>query len=431
MSLDRRQLLVGAAASAFLATSCSAQAVPVRVSPEGFGAVGDGVTDDYDAMQRLVAAVNAAGGGTITLQPGRTYFLNRYIANGQAVADLIFANCRALTLEGNGATIAVKGDFARDDAATHSLAGLRFQDCRQVIVRNLVLNGNVDRTTRSGKITESPSHGLVFQSCSDVLIDGVNAHHFASDGMIIRDSKRTGLMGTRLASRQFTVRNSRFLFNARQGLSVTQLRGGLFENCDFSYTGFVDANGTVGPYGNHSPSAGVDVEPNNTPVHGDRMDVLSGDLTFRNCRMIGNFGAAFLAAKSIRGMRFFDQVTLDGCQLECGDGLTGGRDGFIFDAAGGSVLNCTLRLRDKTAYVGWYADSDASFRFVGNTVSGRRRGPGNPLLVVRNTGGAPTVESNRFVAEPPLGDAPGPWLIKSNNPKAVVRNNQFLASGAR
>lgn len=428
MNLNRREVLTWGAASAFLPASCSARAVPIRVSPEAFGAVGDGISDDYDALQRMVAAVNAARGGVVVFPAGRTYFLGKYVARGQDLADLTFANCQALTIEGNDATLAVKGDFGRDDPETHGLAGLRFQDCQQVVLRNLTLNGNVNLTSRSGKMTEPPSHGLLFQSCVNVLVDNVTAHHFAGDGMIVRDSKRTGLTGVRLTSRQFTVRNSRFLFNARQGLSVTQLRGGLFENCDFSYTGFIDTNGTVGPYGGHSPSAGVDVEPNNTPMHADRVDLLTGELTFRNCRMIGNYGSTFLAAKSIRGMRFFEQVTLDSCQLECGDGLTGGRDGFIFDAPSGTVVNCTLRLRDKVGYVGWYADSDASPRFTGNSVYGRGRGLQNPLLVVRRTQGAPTVEGNRLFTEPPLAAPPGPWLIRIANPNAVVRDNQFLTS---
>lgn len=432
MELTRRHLIAGSAGLLLPLQGCAAQATGPRFTPESFGAIGDGISDDYDAFGRMIAAVNSAGGGTLVFSPGRTYFMNRYVVlEAGAADDLVFSGCRGLTIDGNGATIAVKGDFERDNPDTRSLSGLRLHDCQQVIVRNVTLNGNVSRTTRSGKMGEPPSHGLHFQSCLEVLIDGVTARHFAGDGMYVRESKRIGAGGLRLASRNFVVRNSRFLFNARQGLSVIQLRGGLFENCDFSYTGYIDAAGTGGRYGAHSPAAGVDVEPNSTPAHGDRVDVLTGDLVFRGCRMNGNYGAAFLASKYTRGQHFQERVKVESCHLECNSGLTGGRDGFIFDVPEGEVTGCTLQMVDKTAYIGWSPQSGASPRFVGNTISGRERQPGHPLLEVRRTRGAPVIEGNRFIsgqrqAGLPAADRRSVLLVR--NPNAIVRNNELLVS---
>jgi hypothetical protein len=422
----------GALAGALPLQSCRAQPVGGQFTPEAFGAAGDGITDDYDALSRLVEAVNQAGGGSIALAPGRTYFVDRYLNGGKPVAELAFLGCQNLTIEGNGARIGVKGDFRRDQPSIRGLAGLRFTDCHGVAVRRLELNGNVDKTLRTEAMPEPASHGLIFQSCFNVAIVGCVAHNFAGDGLYIRDSKRLGAGGTRSASRGFAVRNSRFLFNARQGLSVIQLRGGTFEDCEFSYTGFIDGSGAVGPYGGHSPGAGVDVEPNSTPTFGERVDVLTGDILFRRCRMIGNFGCSFVSGKYARGQAFQEQVRLDMCQLECGEGLTGGRDGFIFDVPEGEVVDCTLRMVDKIAYIGWYPQSGASPRFAGNRVSGRNRGPGHPLLVVRSTRGSPVIENNRFINQSgPGGGGVTLSIVAVGNPSAIVRHNDLVSEPAQ
>lgn len=47
----------------------------ISVKNPAYGAVGDGVTDDYTAFQNAIAAVEAAGGGTVYV-PAGTYYLN-------------------------------------------------------------------------------------------------------------------------------------------------------------------------------------------------------------------------------------------------------------------------------------------------------------------------------------------------------------------
>jgi hypothetical protein len=433
LHLNRRQLLaVGFGTSLlFPLEACVGQVPGQQFTPEAYGAVGDGLTDDYDALLRLTKAVSAAKGGTVTFAPGRTYFVNRYVTAASRPEDLIFASCDGLVINGSGATIAVKGDFNRDQPTTRGLAGLKFQNCRNVSVRSLNLDGNVHRMTRVGRIGETPSHGLIFRGCTDVTIDGVVVRRFPTDGLYIAEGTIVGPSSVSAACRRFTVRNSMFLFNARQGLSVIQLRGAVFENCDFSHTGFV-APATRGPYGSHSPAAGVDVEPNNTTLLNNRVDVLTGEIVFSGCRMVGNVGSSFVAGKFAKGQRFLEQVALRSCYLACVQGEQGSRYGFIFDVAGGEVTGCTLQLYDKTAFLGWYAQSDASFRFVGNTVYGRNPGRGRPLITVRPTKGVPVIEQNRLIAEggSPLGEAAKPWLINVANPNAIVRDNQLSVSAA-
>jgi hypothetical protein len=426
MILSRRRFLEGTMAGVSLAISgCAKAASQAQFTPEAFGATGNGVSDDYGAFERLVRAVNSARRAAVVLSPGKTYFLDRHVTAADPHPGLVFEDCDGLTIDGNGAALKVRGDFYRDHPTTRGLWGLLFRDSARIAVRNLQLNGSVDQTRRAPRLPESSSHGLIFQSCSDVSIDNVAVHHFAGDGLYIRESRTRGPGGTRIASRRFNVRNSRFLCNARQALSVIQLREALFDNCDFSWTGYVDDEGTKGPYGAHSPAAGVDIEPNQTRNTAEPVDTLTGAIAFRRCRMAGNYGAAFLASKFARGEAFLEEIRLEASDLQCNEGLTGGRDGFIFDVPRGEVTGCKLSMVDKTAFVGWYGGSRASPRFVGNEVHGRNRGPGRPLLVVRRTLGSPLIEGNHLIDETSVPAGPASWLIAAKNPNAIVRNNRL------
>jgi hypothetical protein len=426
MMFTRRELVAGCTAGALLpAAACRAAGAGTQVAPEAFGAIGDGIADDYDAFQRMAAAVSSTGGGTVILRRGRTYLLDRFITPNNDVSDVIFRGCSGLTIEGNGAAVSTKGDFFRDMRTTRGLAGLRFEDCNNVQIRNIELIGNVQRTTREAGVTEASTHGLTFGGCSDVTIDGVVARHFASDGLYIRESM-VASAGRYAASRRFTVRNSRFLYNARQGLSVIQLRDALFDGCEFSYTGYLDPQSGVGTYGHHSPSAGVDIEPNATPYTARQVDVLTGNIRLRNCRMIGNLGGALLAAQLHGTEATIENVSVEGCTLQA-SAASPSRYGMIFDVPGGAITGCTLDMADKTAFLGWYPQSSASPRFSGNTVSGT--GPGRALLIVRRTRGSPVVEGNRFItaAGPMRGRfGTGAPPIRVDNPNAVLRNNQIV-----
>ena len=68
MASTRRQFLAGAAATS-LAPAAASAAPGETVTPEMFGAKGDGRTNDTRAFAAMSAHVNARGGGTIVLRP--------------------------------------------------------------------------------------------------------------------------------------------------------------------------------------------------------------------------------------------------------------------------------------------------------------------------------------------------------------------------
>ena len=74
MKLDRRAFLAGSGASSILPSRLPAQ-VGAVLSPEDFGARGDGKSNDDAAFAALSAEVNRRRGGTLSLRPGRTYIV--------------------------------------------------------------------------------------------------------------------------------------------------------------------------------------------------------------------------------------------------------------------------------------------------------------------------------------------------------------------
>lgn len=177
-------------------------------TPEQFGAVGDGVTDDTDAFLDLSAAMNGDGGGTVSLRPGATYSVGRqapasgYYQLGIACLDL--RDCAAVVIEGNGATLrhidGLKfGTFnvstgAPQDyglpynvPANAATAGVLVQclDCAKVTVRNLNLDGNSQGAVIGGRYGDSGRqlvhYGLYVSGQEQALLENVDARDFLLD----------------------------------------------------------------------------------------------------------------------------------------------------------------------------------------------------------------------------------------------------------
>ena len=268
-------------------------------TPEQFGARGDGRSDDYEAMHRLAAAVNAAGGGTIRFAPNRRYRLDRHITGRGAtrndVRHIAFTRCRGLHIDLNGSAIDVKGDFHRTadgqstggrftTSSVRAMNPLQFILCHDVSVRNGELNGNVQRMTRDRGVIEGPGQGIELLGCERVLIEDLHIHHFPSDGI------RLGIytQGADELCRDVRLNRLRVMNNGRQGMTNAGGSGLLAVDCHFSQTGH-----TGGEYGRHGPSAGVDIEPfRDLPVKSD----------FRGlrCRFDGNLGAPVVAGNPHR-----------------------------------------------------------------------------------------------------------------------------------
>lgn len=338
--------LPGTSPSDGAAAENPAASAPGLFNVRDYGARGDGVADDYDALQRVAAAVSAARGGTVYFPPGR-YRINRHrVTGGPArnnVGNITYSNCDGLTLMGYGAVIEVEGRFHRSadtvvekngapteyrQSHLRSVTPFVFNRCRNFRMLGFEIDGNVDEMTRDAPVAETFAHGIVTQECSDYLLQGIYVHHFQSDGVYLGNSNRLADRGARLVG----VRSA---MNARQGLSIIQLRGGVFTDCVFEDTG--RARGT---YGKHAPGAGVDVEPNHRQP---QVDVNTGDLVFRGCTFVGNAGSQFQCGMG----DMVEQVRLEGCTIIGSEARTA--VAVIMAVNGGELRDCRLLEADVEA----------------------------------------------------------------------------------
>ncbi len=284
------------------------------LSVKDYGAKGDGMTDDYAAIKRAVAAINTAGKGILVFPPG-VYKIDQHkiIGGGSAntITDICFQNCNGLQVIGYKAVINVKGNFNR--AADYTVGGFTysysesvvpfsFVNCSNFELSGFELNGSVNVMSRATGVTEGTCHGVLTAKCSNYTLRDLYIHHFATDGLLLGGDTTV----TAIADKDVSVKNVRSLFNARQGVSVIQVRGAEFVGCEFSETG-----NSAGSYGSHAPGNGVDIEPNfNTPT----VDVRTGSITFTECKFKNNAGSQFTAAYADK----VQKIRLRACKLIAG-----------------------------------------------------------------------------------------------------------------
>jgi hypothetical protein len=312
MDFDRRRFLLSTAATSILPSALAAQEILV-LRPEGFGAKGDGVTNDARAFAALSAEVNRRGGGTVVLTAGRTYIIGAQYRGGDygwSPRPVLELNRLSgpIRILGNGARVRCApglryGAFNPEtgaptegpapsrrvaEAAVPYIAMIHISRCSGSIeIREIELDGNLQGMRIGGQFGDTgwqiPATGLLLEentgpeSVTDVL-----SHHHAQDGaMIIGAAERSGRgQISRLVCR----------YNGRQGCSVTAGRGYVFADCEFSHTG----RSTI----SSAPGAGVDIEAERRPIR---------DLTFTRCKFVDNHGVGMVAdSGDSEGVRFVD-----------------------------------------------------------------------------------------------------------------------------
>ena len=301
MDLTRRQWLGGAIASGvfpeFRATAASGP-----ITPERFGAVGDGQTNDTAAFARMAAFVNRQGWGEISLRP-TTYVVGQQTAIRKSTYAyepapiLNIIGCSgAITIRGNGARLRCADglrygtfDPRTGQATQHPLpylgsgelaspyqAMINIENCSGPIdISDLELDGNLAGLLIGGPYGDTgwqiPASGMRFLNNSgSQRISRVSTHHHALDGLYI-DSPEG-----RQSSSYFE--NVECDYNARQGCSIVGGPNYQFANCGFRHTGKA---GLVS-----APGAGVDIEAEVRAIRNVR---------FSGCEFSDNSGPGILA----------------------------------------------------------------------------------------------------------------------------------------
>jgi hypothetical protein len=183
-----------------------------------FGATGDGVTDDAQAIRDTVAAAKAAGGGTVYL-PAGTYILGSRQAQSGGYGLVQLVGVSNVDVVGDGPTSVVKLR-AKDWTTTPEAHAFWCKTCAGVAFRDLTIDGSRSDPGFLGQ--ERMSGVYAFQSTS-ITVERVRFEHVWGDGV--------QLVGTGpgdpaappvpvVLTEDVTVRDSDFFDNGRSGIGV-------------------------------------------------------------------------------------------------------------------------------------------------------------------------------------------------------------------
>jgi parallel beta-helix repeat protein len=267
----------------------------IVISIKKFGAKGDGVANDQMAFEKASEFINARSKNIKLVIPKGVYIVGKQTPSTGvylAPTDVIsLRNCTNITIEG-GATskivyqAALKfGSFNPKTNQAHYPPGefydrtytaqigrfIALESCNSVTLSKINVDGNNDNMDFGGtwgdKGIQLMHYGIFMNDCSNVNIKDCNVSHFACDGLCIYGSEN------------FTIANSKFEYNTRQGFSWVGGKKLKATNCSFSFTG----------YGKmcSSPGAGLDVEC-------EVNDTISNGV-FTNCKFVDNCGPAVVA----------------------------------------------------------------------------------------------------------------------------------------
>ena len=115
-------------------------------------------------------------------------------------------------------------------------------------------------------------HTLSFRSCRNITVKGLTLENSGGDGIYIGVARK---ISSDYFCKDIIIEDVKLSGHYRQGISVISVENLLIKNCIIENTG------------NHSPSAGIDFEPNNS-------DEIFINCVVDNCVIRNNFGPGIL-----------------------------------------------------------------------------------------------------------------------------------------
>ncbi|HEY9216662.1 MAG TPA: putative Ig domain-containing protein, partial [Phenylobacterium sp.] len=197
-----------------------------------FGAVGDGVANDRDAIQRAIDAAFSHGGGVVVLPAG--VFGLRTVGRGDEEAGLQLRS--GVTLRGAGMDLTVIRVLAGESGDIEGVVRTVYSEASQdTALEDLTIDGNRSSTTglvdglmiggdsshahtdvsvARVQVVNASGYGVEVRSgTTDVSLVGVSAHHNGLDGFLFSNAHDVELT------------NGAAWANGRHGVSVTDGQG--------------------------------------------------------------------------------------------------------------------------------------------------------------------------------------------------------------
>lgn len=139
----------------------TAQLADIEISVKTFGAVGDGVTDDIEAIQATIDYLQSLGGGTAYFPDGT------YLVSGDI---LLYGN---VSIKGRSVTtVTIKSE-------TSDMTIINCQSVSNSSIASVQLRGNSGQTL---------VFGIKLYSCGNIIVDEVHLHDFSQTGIAVRDT---------------------------------------------------------------------------------------------------------------------------------------------------------------------------------------------------------------------------------------------------
>lgn len=240
-----------------------------------YGALGDGQTDDTQALQKALDSINQAGGGVLDIPTG-DYMIKTTNATNEAEATIPWQTNQGVKVPSNTTLYFEKGaKFSVIPNASWNYCLLNLTNSKNVNILNGELVGDRDKhDTRYTKAFRTATKyqgetgwGILMTGAQNVNIIGNNIHDFWGDGIdLYGDNANPGV------NQNIVIKNNTLNHNRRQGISVENVSGLVFDHNLVENT-----DGTA-------PRAGMDIEPANFKDPSMRIahDITITNNTFRN-----------------------------------------------------------------------------------------------------------------------------------------------------
>ena len=325
-----------------------------NVKDAAYGATGDGVSDDTEAIQRAIDAVSAVGGGIVDI-PAGNYMINTLYQTGNSYekAGLVLKS-NIIVRIASGATLYAIPNGEK----SYQMFSITHVDNVHIIGGRLI----GDRDNHIGNLGQT-GYGVRITDSTNVVIEDLYAGEFWGDGVFLGEN-----------SKNITIYRVVCDHNRRQGMSIV---GG--QNVKILESEFKRSDGTP-------PKAGIDIEP-----EGDYP--IAKDIEVRGCLFEGNatgFVVSNQYANSVAAnITFADNTVRDNISgvvlVGLKGGLVTGNKVYNDQTITKNDIHWGIRLRNNGRY------STSNVRVSGNTVYG-----GN---IIDSTGeSSNTVQNNTFKA---------------------------------
>ena len=185
---------------------------PSSSSVKGYGAKGDGITDDTRSFQKAIDTIASNGGGDV------------YVPAGTYILEPIFVKSNVNLIGEDRDTVTLKLSNSANDQRQTRLVNL--SEVKNVQIKNLTLDGNYEKHTDG---TEH-MHTIFIWDSNHIVVDHNRPQNAVGDGISVTGSTK--------ASNQITLSNNLIIDNHRSNIVVEQVNHiKIFNNTSSSTVG--------------------------------------------------------------------------------------------------------------------------------------------------------------------------------------------------